>query len=107
MSQEAEAFAGAIFRIADADMTLRGPGDFLGTRQHGLPAFRVANLLRDTELMRAARDDVADWLADDPDLTRPGSQAIRAVLEQRWRGRLERAWRKQAPKSLVKQFDAA
>jgi ATP-dependent DNA helicase RecG len=76
------------FRIAEADLALRGPGDFLGTRQAGLPDFRVANLLRDTELLRAARDEAAAWLAHDPDLSRPESQALRAVLAHRWQGRL-------------------
>src|SRR5262249_56429587 len=42
------------FRIADADLALRGPGDFLGTRQAGLPDFRVANLIRDTALLPPA-----------------------------------------------------
>ena len=45
------------FAIAEADLQLRGPGDFLGTRQAGLPPFRVANLLRDTALLGAARDE--------------------------------------------------
>ena len=76
------------FRIAEADLALRGPGDFLGTRQAGLPDFRVANLLRDTALLRAARDEAVTWLAADPDLSRPESQALRAVLAHRWRGRL-------------------
>jgi len=76
------------FRIAEVDLALRGPGDFLGTRQAGLPDFRVANLLRDTALLRAARDEAVAWLAEDPDLSRPESAAIRAVLAHRWQGRL-------------------
>ncbi len=79
------------FAIAEADLALRGPGDFLGTRQAGLPPFRVANLLRDTELLRAARDEAARWLAHDPDLSRPESRAVRAVLQHRWAGRLDLA----------------
>jgi len=79
------------FRIAEADLALRGPGDFLGTRQAGLPPLRVANLVRDTALLRAARDEAAWWLAHDPDLSRPESAAVRAVLLARWRGRLELA----------------
>lgn len=79
------------FKIADADLGFRGPGDFLGTRQAGEPAFRVANLLRDTELMRAARDEATALLAADPRLEDPGSAQLRAVLEHRWRGRLELA----------------
>jgi ATP-dependent DNA helicase RecG len=79
------------FRIAEADLELRGPGDFLGTRQAGLPPFRVANLVRDTALMRAARDEALAWLAADPDLSRPESAAVRAMLAHRWAGRLELA----------------
>ena len=76
------------FRIAEADLALRGPGDFLGTRQAGLPDFRVANLLRDTALLGAARDEAVAWLRDDPDLSRPESRAVRDVLVHRWKGRL-------------------
>jgi ATP-dependent DNA helicase RecG len=76
------------FRIAEADLALRGPGDFLGTRQAGLPDFRVANLLRDTALLRAARDQALAWLEHDPELSRPESAAVREVLRHRWKGRL-------------------
>jgi ATP-dependent DNA helicase RecG len=79
------------FAIAEADLQLRGPGDFLGTRQAGLPPFRVANLLRDTEMLRAARDEAADWLARDPQLAAPESRVVRAVLHHRWAGRLDLA----------------
>jgi ATP-dependent DNA helicase RecG len=76
------------FHIAEADLAIRGPGDFLGTRQAGLPPFRVANLVRDTALMRAARDEALAWLEADPDLSRPESERVRAVLAHRWEGRL-------------------
>jgi ATP-dependent DNA helicase RecG len=79
------------FRIAEADLALRGPGDFLGTRQAGLPPFRVASLVRDTELMRTARDEALRWLRADPTLERPESAVVRAVLAHRWAGRLELA----------------
>jgi ATP-dependent DNA helicase RecG len=79
------------FRIAEADLQQRGPGDFLGTRQAGMPPFRVANLLRDTALLATARDEALAWLAHDPDLSRPESAPVRAVLAHRWAGRLELA----------------
>jgi ATP-dependent DNA helicase RecG len=79
------------FRIAEADLQQRGPGDFLGTRQAGLPPFRVANLVRDTGLLAAARDEALAWLEADPELSRPESAAVRAVLAHRWAGRLELA----------------
>ncbi|MGH7893544.1 MAG: ATP-dependent DNA helicase RecG [Candidatus Binatia bacterium] len=79
------------FAIAEADLVQRGPGDFLGTRQAGLPPLRVANLIRDTSLLTAARDEASRWLRDDPDLRRPESAVVRAVLRHRWQGRLELA----------------
>ena len=47
------------FEIAETDLQLRGPGEFFGTRQAGLPAFRVANLIRDRELLELARREAA------------------------------------------------
>ncbi len=79
------------FRIAEKDLELRGPGEFLGTRQSGLPDFRAANLLRDGALLRDAQEDAAAWLAGDPALASPVSLPLRAVLESRWAGRLELA----------------
>ena len=79
------------FRIAEKDLELRGPGEFLGTRQSGLPDFRAANLVRDGELLRAAQEDAAAYLAGDPTLTASASLPLRAVLEARWAGRLELA----------------
>ena len=79
------------FRIAEKDLELRGPGEFLGTRQSGLPDFRAANLLRDSAILRDARDDAAAWLARDPTLASDESAALREVLAERWAGRLELA----------------
>lgn len=76
------------FVIAEADLRIRGPGEFLGTRQSGLPDFRVANLLRDTRVMGEARDAALAWLEIDPDLSSEASVGLRAVLKSRWAGRL-------------------
>jgi len=76
------------FAIAEADLQLRGPGEFLGTRQSGLPDFRASNLLRDTRLLVAARGAAITWLDNDPELAAPASASIRAVLQARWAGRL-------------------
>jgi ATP-dependent DNA helicase RecG len=76
------------FRIAEADLELRGPGEFFGTRQSGLPEFRVADLLRDGALLEQARRDAQDIVARDPGLVAPAHRALRAGLLARWRGKL-------------------
>jgi ATP-dependent DNA helicase RecG len=79
------------FRIAEADLGIRGPGDFFGTRQSGLPAFRVADLLRDAALLEEARQEAFALVAADPDLARPEHRALRGALLARWRGKLDLA----------------
>jgi ATP-dependent DNA helicase RecG len=59
------------FEIAERDLALRGPGDFFGTRQSGLPTLRVGDLLRDHALMEQARRDATAWLDDAGDDARP------------------------------------
>jgi ATP-dependent DNA helicase RecG len=54
------------FYIADMDMKLRGPGEFFGTRQSGLPALRVGNILRDGEVLEVARNEAAAFIAHPP-----------------------------------------
>jgi ATP-dependent DNA helicase RecG len=51
------------FRIAEIDLKLRGPGEFFGTRQWGIPAFRIANLLRDQEILEWAKREAAEFVA--------------------------------------------
>ena len=79
------------FRIAEADLGIRGPGDFFGTRQSGLPAFRVADLLRDGVLLEEARGDAFALVATDPELARLEHRALRTALLARWRGKLDLA----------------
>ena len=68
------------FRIAEEDLRLRGEGDLLGTRQSGVPGFRVARLELHGQLLSAARDDAALTLARDPKLSSPHGEALRALL---------------------------
>jgi len=77
------------FRIAQADLRLRGPGELLGTRQSGLAGFRLANLIRDSQLLVAARQEALDWLARDPALKSASSRSLATILRQRWGKRLE------------------
>jgi ATP-dependent DNA helicase RecG len=79
------------FKIAEVDLDIRGPGEMLGTRQAGLPDFRVANLIRDRGILEEARQAAHAWLQSDPKLERPESRVLRTVLVHRWAGRLELA----------------
>jgi ATP-dependent DNA helicase RecG len=77
------------FRIAEADLEIRGPGDFLGTRQSGMPDFRVANILRDGALLEQARQAAFGLLEEDPDLVSAPHVPLREELQRRWGQRLE------------------
>jgi ATP-dependent DNA helicase RecG len=75
------------FRIADADLRIRGPGEFLGTRQHGrLPDLRFADLVRDARLVAAAREAAQQTVRRDPGLQR--SPDLARAVETRWGERL-------------------
>jgi ATP-dependent DNA helicase RecG len=78
------------FEIAEEDLKLRGPGEFLGLRQSGLLGFRLADAVRDAELMVAARKEADAILDRDPELRLPEHQAIAKALGTRWRSRIER-----------------
>jgi ATP-dependent DNA helicase RecG len=68
------------FRIAEEDLRLRGEGDVLGTRQSGMPGFRIARIEFHGKLLTAARDDAALMLARDPKLASPRGEALRTLL---------------------------
>lgn len=79
------------FRIAEEDLKIRGPGDFLGTRQAGLPDFRTSGALNDLTLLKRAREEAFGFLEADPLLKGPEAERIKLVLKARWAGRLELA----------------
>ncbi len=68
------------FRISEEDLKLRGAGELLGTRQSGMPEFRLADLSRHADLLAIARDDACLIVERDPDLTSPRGKALRVLL---------------------------
>ena len=68
------------FRIAEEDLQLRGEGDVLGTRQSGMPGFRLARIETHGKLLQVARDDAALVLNRDPQLTSERGEALRTLL---------------------------
>jgi len=77
------------FRLAEIDLELRGAGDVLGTRQHGLPDFRVARLPEDTELLVRARDRADAILLEDPRLEQPEHGLLREAVVARFGSELD------------------
>jgi ATP-dependent DNA helicase RecG len=69
------------FEIAEMDLQLRGPGEFFGTRQAGMPSFRVANLLRDRDILEAAKKEAAWTLSGAKEV--PGGEVSRALVHLR------------------------
>ncbi len=67
------------FRIADEDLKMRGPGDFFGTVQHGLPPFKIADLARDIEQMKLVRATADRIIKEDPQLERKEHVALREL----------------------------
>jgi ATP-dependent DNA helicase RecG len=72
------------FRLAEIDFDLRGPGDMLGTRQHGLPPLRIADLRRDQLLLDEARRDARALVAADPPLAKPEHALLRRMALVRY-----------------------
>lgn len=68
------------FRIAEADLKLRGPGDFLGTKQSGLPDFKFADIVEDQFLLAKAKEKAKELLGSDPNLKTPDNSDLRKVF---------------------------
>jgi ATP-dependent DNA helicase RecG len=75
------------FRIAEEDLNIRGPGEFFGTRQSGMPDLRIANIVRDAILLNEARREAFSLIDRDPDLK--GYPLLRKFLQTFWEGKIE------------------
>ena len=77
------------FRIAEADLNIRGPGEFFGTRQSGIPNFKIANIIHDASLLESAKKEAELLIKADPALNAPVHQLLKRMLQKHWRGNLE------------------
>jgi ATP-dependent DNA helicase RecG len=73
------------FKIADEDLKLRGPGDFFGSRQHGLPDLRIANMLDDTAILRQTNAAAAEIISSDPDLQMEENKGLNSAISALFR----------------------
>ena len=77
------------FVIAEEDLRIRGPGEFFGLRQWGMPEFRAANLVRDGDLLQQARQEAFALLKQDPQLKASVHQVLRETMLRRWETKLD------------------
>ncbi|VAX24881.1 ATP-dependent DNA helicase RecG [hydrothermal vent metagenome] len=77
------------FKIAEADLQLRGSGDFFGVKQSGLPELKIGNILRDHKILSEARKAAFTLIEKDPGLSKPEHAELRRALTERWRDRFE------------------
>ncbi|MBL7049141.1 MAG: ATP-dependent DNA helicase RecG [Nitrospira sp.] len=82
MRLKAMEFTSDGFKIAEEDLAIRGPGDFFGTRQSGIPELKIANILRDVDLLEIARKEAFKLADVDANLT--GYPLLRQMLEKKW-----------------------
>jgi ATP-dependent DNA helicase RecG len=77
------------FVVAEEDLKLRGPGEFLGTRQSGLELLPFVDVLRDVPLLNDARAEAFDLLKKDPTLCAPDNLPLRKQLQSRYRSMMD------------------
>jgi ATP-dependent DNA helicase RecG len=77
------------FVISEKDMELRGPGEFFGTRQHGIPDLKVANLYKDIEILKQAQQAAFDILKEDRLLRKAENAGLRNTLSRKFEGKLK------------------
>ncbi|MEI6079188.1 MAG: DNA helicase RecG, partial [bacterium] len=77
------------FKIAEEDLLIRGPGEFLGTRQSGIPGFRVGNLLRDLDTLIIARNEAQKIVNTDPEMKMTVNHKLKETLSDRFKGKMD------------------
>lgn len=76
------------FVIAEKDLELRGPGDFFGTRQHGIPNLKIANLYKDMDILKLAQEAALKLIEQDRTLSLPENRALGVIVRERFTGKM-------------------
>ena len=77
------------FIISEKDLELRGSGEFFGTKQHGLPEFKIANLFEDIERLKKVQNVAIGIMEDDPNLTKEKNLELKKQIENKFKNRIE------------------
>ena len=77
------------FELAEQDLQMRGPGEFFGTRQHGLPKLKIADIIEDFKILTSARKEAFELVEKDPNLTTVKSKRVRDFFVQHYKDRFK------------------
>lgn len=77
------------FVISEKDLELRGSGEFFGTKQHGLPEFKIANLFEDIDILKKVQNVAIKIMDDDLDLTKEKNLELKKQIENKFKNRIE------------------
>lgn len=77
------------FIISEKDLELRGSGEFFGTKQHGLPEFKIANLFEDIEILKGVQGVAIKIMNDDPNLIKEKNIELKKQIENKFKDRIE------------------
>ena len=83
------------FVISEKDLELRGSGEFFGTKQHGLPEFKIANLFEDIEMLKSVQSVAIKIMEDDPNLEKEKNAELKKQIENKFKDRIE-IWEERA-----------
>ena len=77
------------FVISEKDLELRGSGEFFGTRQHGIPEFKIANLFEDISILKQVQGIAMEIIDEDPTLEKKENVLLKKIVDEKFKDRIE------------------